>query len=79
VRKAVIKKYFDASVTADKEIINAIKTNGITYIAPKTHWKNSMFQSNKMTPTEALLNASKKMTYIDPVYLLVPLIYLTLF
>jgi hypothetical protein len=62
----VIEKYFDKK--ADAQIISDLQTNGITYIAPATSWKNSLFQSNKVTPTEAVLNTGKKIQYIDPVY-----------
>ena len=66
IPEEVIKKYFDPE--KDGEVIKDIKTNGITYIAPTSNWKNSLFQSNRTTPTEALLNAGKVMEYIDPTY-----------
>jgi hypothetical protein len=62
----VIKKYFDEKT--DAEVIDKIKTNGITYIAPTSNWKNSLFQSNRITPTEAILNTGKKLSYVDPTY-----------
>jgi hypothetical protein len=62
----VIGKYFDSK--ADAEVIDKIKTNGITYIAPTNNWKNSLFQSNRITPTEAILNTGKKLSYVDPTY-----------
>ena len=62
----LIEKYFDK--TNDAQTIKDIKANGITYIAPTSKWKNSLFQSNRTTPTEAILNTGKKIQYIDPVY-----------
>lgn len=64
----IIEKYFDKKNTEDAKIINDIKTNGITYIAPKTSWNNSLFQSNKITPTQAILNLGKEIEYVDPKY-----------
>jgi len=60
----VIEKYFKG----EDDIIDKIKTNGITYIAPTSNWKNSLFQSNRITPTEAILNTGKKLSYVDPNY-----------
>jgi hypothetical protein len=60
----VIEKYFKG----EDDIIDKIKTNGITYIAPTSNWKNSLFQSNRITPTEAILNTGKKLSYVDPTY-----------
>jgi hypothetical protein len=62
----IIEKYFDPK--ADAQVIEDLKTNGITYIAPSSSWKNSLFQSNKVTPTEAILNTGKKIQYVDPVH-----------
>jgi hypothetical protein len=64
----IIEKYFDKKNAADLQIINDIKTNGITYIAPKSSWNNSLFQSSRVTPTEAILNTGKTIQYIDPSY-----------
>jgi peptidoglycan hydrolase-like protein with peptidoglycan-binding domain len=62
----IIKKYFDPKT--DAAVIRNIQANGITYIAPTSKWRNSLFQSNRTSPTEALLNTGKKLQYIDPKY-----------
>jgi len=64
----IINKYFDKQNTEDKAIINDIKTNGVTFMAPESNWKNGLFQSNQMTPTEAILNTGKNITFTDPTY-----------
>jgi hypothetical protein len=64
----IVEKYFDKSNAEDAKIIKDIKTNGITYIAPKTSWNNSLFQSNRITPTQAILNLGREIEYVDPKY-----------
>lgn len=64
----IVEKYFDKKDANDAKIINDIKTNGITYIAPKTAWNNSLFQSNRTTPTQAILNLGREIEYVDPKY-----------
>ena len=64
----IIEKYFDKDDADQKEIMNEIKTNGITYIAPKSSWNNSLFKSNTTSPTQALLNTGSRIQYIDPKY-----------
>ena len=61
-------QYFDKDDADQKEIMNEIKTNGITYIAPKSSWNNSLFKSNTTSPTQALLNTGSRIQYIDPKY-----------
>jgi len=62
----VLYKYFDK--TNDAAIIKEIKANGITYIAPQSNWKNGLFQSNKISANEMILNTGKTIQYIDPMY-----------
>lgn len=64
IPQSIIDKYFDK--TDDAAIINDIKANGITFMAPQSNWNNNFFQSNKITPTEALLNTGKGLSYVDP-------------
>jgi len=46
--------------------LEKIYNNGITYVAPKSSWKNQMFQSNEIDPSEAMLNLKSKIRYVDP-------------
>jgi hypothetical protein len=52
--------------TADE--LNAMATQGIGFIAPKSTWSNDLYQRNQTTPWEGVLNAnaSKTMVYSDP-------------
>lgn len=65
-REFLEKHIKDGDYKISAEELEKIYNNGITYVAPKTSWKNQMFQSNEIDPSEAMLNLKGKMTYVDP-------------
>ncbi len=66
IPQSVIDKYFDKK--EDAAIINEIKANGITFMAPQSNWRNNLYQSNKITPTESIMNTGKGLSFVDPSY-----------
>lgn len=48
------------------EIANAIATNGISFISNKNNFSNSIFQANKWTPMQTIVNALGSYEYEDP-------------
>jgi hypothetical protein len=48
------------------EVANAIVTNGISFISNKNNFSNSIFQANKWTPMQTIVNALGSYEYEDP-------------
>ena len=46
--------------------IKEISENGITFTAPRQEWSNTLFQGNRMTPTEQKIAMGGKINYKDP-------------
>ena len=65
-REFLEKHLKDGDYKISAEELEKIYNNGITYVAPKSSWKNQMFQSNEIDPSEAMLNLKSKMRYVDP-------------
>jgi hypothetical protein len=69
VPRSFAEKYFKTDDgTTDAELVNKLVEKGITFVAPKYEWKNSLFLNNKTTPVQAVINASVNNTleYKDP-------------
>jgi hypothetical protein len=69
VPRSFAEKYFKTDDgKTDAELVNKIVEKGITFVAPKYEWKNSLFLNNKTTPVQAVINASvnNKLEYKDP-------------
>ena len=49
-----------------QKYIDDLHTNGITFIAPKEMWTNSMFTGNQLDPTTAVVNALGTIEYTHP-------------
>lgn len=69
VPRSFAEKFFkgpDGKV--DNEIVNKIVGEGITFVAPRHEWKNSLFKGSITTPVQAVINSSPdgKLTYKDP-------------
>jgi len=49
------------------EELNAMVQGGIAFVAPDSYWSNDLYQRNKVTPIEGILNAepNKKYIYTD--------------
>jgi hypothetical protein len=48
------------------DVANAIVTNGISFISNKNNFSNSIFQANKWTPMQTIVNALGSYEYEDP-------------
>lgn len=64
--KEILDKYFKtADGKVNTSVVNAILKNGISFIAPKSEWTNDFMLENELTPTEMILNAKKKIEYVQ--------------
>jgi hypothetical protein len=65
--KEILEKYFRTAdgKSANVSVVNAILKNGISFIAPKSEWTNDFMLENELTPTEMILNATKKIDYVN--------------
>ena len=64
--KEILDKYFKtADGKVNTSVVNAILKNGISFIAPKSEWTNDFILENELTPTEMILNAKKKIEYVQ--------------
>ncbi len=50
----------------DEETINAIATNGISFVSDRKNFNNWLIKGNEMDPTEAMINALGEIRYEDP-------------
>jgi hypothetical protein len=69
VPRSFAEKFFkDDKGKVDYEIVNKIVGEGITFVAPRHEWKNSLFKGSITTPVQAVINSSPdgKLTYRDP-------------
>lgn len=65
-RKFLEEQIKDGDYKIDAKEVEQIYQNGIKFMAPQSQWKNQMFKSNQLTPTEAILNMNKKIDYTSP-------------
>mgnify|MGYP001035859404 FL=1 len=56
----------DGKGLLDEELINALTTNGITFISDRKNFNNWLIKGNEMDPTEAMINALGEIKYEDP-------------
>jgi hypothetical protein len=49
-----------------QDMVNAIATNGISFISNRSNFTNSIFKGNQWTPMQALINAKGNYDYKDP-------------
>lgn len=49
-----------------QDMVNAIATNGISFISNRNNFSNSIFKGNQWTPMQALINAKGSYDYKDP-------------
>jgi hypothetical protein len=49
-----------------QDMVNAIATNGISFISNRSNFTNSIFKGNQWTPMQALINARGSYDYEDP-------------
>lgn len=49
-----------------QDMVNAIATNGISFISNRNNFSNSIFKGNQWTPMQALINARGSYDYKDP-------------
>lgn len=69
VPRSFAEKFFkDDKGKVDYETVNKIVETGITFVAPKAEWKNSLFRGSVTTPVQAVINSSEdgKLEYKDP-------------
>ena len=69
VPRSFAEKFFkDDKGKVDYETVNKIVDQGITFVAPKAEWKNSLFKGSVTTPVQAVINSSEdgKLEYKDP-------------
>ena len=59
VPRSFAEKFFkDENGKVDNEIVNKIVGEGITFVAPRHEWKNSLFKGSITTPVPAVINSS---------------------
>jgi hypothetical protein len=69
VPRSFAEKFFkDDKGKVDYETVNKIVEQGITFVAPKAEWKNSLFRGSVTTPVQSVINSSEdgKLVYKDP-------------
>jgi len=69
VPRSFAEKFFkDDKGKVDNEIVNKIVGEGITFVAPRHEWKNSLFKGNITTPVQSIINSSPdgRLNYKDP-------------
>ena len=69
VPRSFAEKFFkDDKGKVDYETVNKIVETGITFVAPKHEWKNSLFRGSVTTPVQAVINSSPngRLDYKDP-------------
>ena len=49
-----------------QDMVNAMATNGISFISNRSNFTNSIFKGNQWTPMQALINAKGSYDYKDP-------------
>jgi hypothetical protein len=69
VPRSFAEKFFkDDKGKVDYKTVEKVVNTGITFVAPKAEWKNSLFRGSVTTPVQAVINSSPngRLDYKDP-------------